>query len=304
MKTGLILSGGGAKGAFQVGALDYLINEKKVDFDIICGVSVGALNASMVAQGDSNTLKKLWLEIKSPRDIFRQRLFGVLGGLFGADSVYSNRPLWKKIDQYVDPEKIRKKGKELRIGTVSLQTGEYISVNQNFPDLKKWILASTSIPVTFEPINLDKKQVIDGGVREITPLSTAIELGAERIFVILASPTNVRHHPDKEYRSLMEIGVRSLDIVLAEVCANDLRIAEMVNANIRSWNAVKKKVESSGHRVKDFFQGIDFIHDKHREIEFIDIIPEEEIIGTLEFNPGNIRQAISAGYAEAKKVFP
>jgi len=304
MKTGLVLSGGGAKGAFQVGALDYLINEKKVNFEIVCGVSVGALNASMVAQGDFNTLKKIWLEIKSQRDIFRERLFGILGGLFGADSVYCNRPLWKKINLYVNPEKIKNSGKELRVGTVSLQTGEYISVNQHFPDLKKWILASTAIPVTFEPMNLKGEQFIDGGVRDITPLSTAIELGAERIFVILASPVNVRQHPEKEYRSLMEIGVRSLDIVLAEVCANDLRIAEMVNANIRSWNKLKKKVETLGYRLKDFYDGIDFIHEKHREIEFIDIIPEEEIIGTLEFNPGKIRQAISAGYSEAKKVYP
>lgn len=303
MKTALVLSGGGAKGAFQVGALDYLINEKKVNFDIVCGVSVGALNASMVAQGDYDTLKEIWLGIKSTGDIFHQRLFGILGRLFGADSIYTNRPLWKKIDRYVNPEKIRSSGRELRIGTVSLQTGEYILVNQDFPDLKKWILASTAIPLTFEPIELDGKQVIDGGIREITPLSTAIHLGAERIFVVLASPTNVQKS-EKEYRSLMEIGVRSMDIILAEVCANDLRIAQMVNANIRCWNELKKRVDKSGHRIKDFYEGINFIHEKHREIELIGIIPEEEIISTLEFNPAKIRQAITAGYAEAKKVFP
>jgi len=303
MKTALVLSGGGAKGAFQVGALDYLIKEKGINFEIICGVSVGALNAAMVAQGDFDLLRKIWLEIKSEKDIFRQRFFGILSGLFGVESVYTNRPLWKKIDQCVDPEKIRNSGKEFRVGTVSLQTGEYISVNQNFPDLKKWVLASAAIPVTFEPIRLKGEQIIDGGVRDITPLSTAIELDAERIFVILASPTNVKWI-EKEYKSLMEIGVRSLDIVLAEVCANDLRIAKMVNADIRSWNELKKKVESSGYRIKDFYRNIDFIHEKHREIELIDIIPEEDIIGTLEFNPEKIREAITAGYEEAKKIFP
>lgn len=303
MKTALVLSGGGAKGAFQVGALDYLINEKKVDFEIICGVSVGALNASMVAQGDFNTLKEIWLGIKSTRDIFRQRLFGFLGAFFGADSVYCNRPLWKKIDRYVDPEKIKKSGRELRVGTVSLQTGQYISVDQNYLEFKKWILASTAIPVTFEPIELKNQQFIDGGVRDITPLSTAINLGAERIFVILASPTNVRQE-NKEYRRLIDIGVRSLDIVLAEVCANDLRIAEMVNANIRSWNELKKRVQSRGNKVEELYQNIGFIHEKHREIAFIKIIPEEEIIGTLEFNPQKIRQAMNLGYSEAKKVYP
>ncbi|HCJ67658.1 MAG TPA: hypothetical protein DHV62_10190 [Elusimicrobia bacterium] len=303
MKTAVVLSGGGAKGAFQVGALDYLINEKKIDFEIICGVSAGALNASMVAQGDFNTLKKIWQEIKSHRDIFHQRLFGILGGLFGADSVYCNRPLWKKIDCYVDPEKIRNSGKELRIGTVSLQTGEYISVNQNYPDLKRWILASTAIPVTFEPINLDREQIIDGGVREITPLSTAINLGAERIFVILAASTNVRQE-NKEYRRLIDIGVRSLDIILAEVCANDLRIAEMINANIRSWNELKKRAENLGNKTEELYKNINFIHEKHREIEFIEIAPEEEVIGTLQFRPEKIGAAISAGYAEAKKVYP
>jgi len=302
-KTALVLSGGGAKGAFQVGALDYLINEKGIDFDIVCGVSVGALNAAMVAQGDFEVLKKIWLEINSYRDIYCERLLGFLGGLFGADSVYSNHPLWNKIDRYIDPEKIRKSGKELRIGAVSLQTGQYISVNQTFPDLKRWVLASTAIPLTFEPMELKGQQVIDGGIREITPLSTAIDLGAERVFVILASPVNIRQ-TTKKYKSLMEIGVRSLDIILAEVCAYDLRIAEMVNANIRSWNELKKRVESSGYRIKDFYKGIDFIHEKHREIEFIGIIPEEEIISTLEFNPTKIREAIAHGYEEAKRAYP
>ena len=51
-RLALVLSGGGAKGAFQVGALQHLIEDRGLDFTIVAGVSTGALQAAMVAQGD------------------------------------------------------------------------------------------------------------------------------------------------------------------------------------------------------------------------------------------------------------
>ncbi len=291
------------KGSFQVGVLDYLLNEKKMDFDIICGVSVGSLNASMVAQGDFSKLLEIWQGINSDRDIYMKKFLGILGGLFGSQSMYSNKPRWRKIDKYVDPDKIKKSGKELRIGTVSLQTGKYISVDQNHEDLKKWILASTAIPIAFRPPLINNEQIVDGGIRDITPLSTAIDLEAEEIIVILSSPTTISYTPE-HYKNLIYIGIKSLEIILAEIYENDLKVAEKVNKTVRLWKKVKQWAKSLKESGNYLYEDMDFPYGQHKEVKIIKIMSEKQVIDTLEFNPTKIREAIRYGREEAQKVIP
>jgi NTE family protein len=298
-KTALVLSGGGAKGSFQVGVLDYLLNEKKMDFDIICGVSVGSLNASMVAQGDFPKLLELWEGIKSNRDIYKKKFLGVLGGLFGSRSMYSNELLWEKINKYIDPDKIRKRGKELRIGSVSLQTTKYISINQNNKDLKKWILASTSIPIAFQPPFINNEQIVDGSVRDITPLSTAIKLGAEKIVVVLASPAEMSYNP-KRYKNLIYIGIRTLEILLAEIYENDLKVSKKVNDSVRLWKKIKDRLKDGDNLSEE----MDVSFNKYREVEVITIMPGKQVIDTLVFNPVKIRVSICYGNEMAQNIIP
>ena len=71
-RRALVMSGGGAKGAFELGAIDYLVNDLKLDFDVISGVSTGSLNAAMLAQGRGyeglkaqlRDLKREWFNLK------------------------------------------------------------------------------------------------------------------------------------------------------------------------------------------------------------------------------------------------
>ncbi len=63
----LVLSGGGARGAFEAGVVTALADEER--FDIVCGTSIGALNGSIVAQGDTGSLRDIWREIASRRVI-------------------------------------------------------------------------------------------------------------------------------------------------------------------------------------------------------------------------------------------
>ena len=90
MKRALVLSGGGVHGAFEAGAIDYLINNLKLDFQIFFGASVGALNAAILSQSNhhqelcqqAKLLKQLWLEIKNNHDIYQTNPLGVLGLFF------------------------------------------------------------------------------------------------------------------------------------------------------------------------------------------------------------------------------
>ena len=74
-RRALVLSGGGAKGSFQIGAMEELIFNRGLDFEILCGVSVGALNASFLAQALFDPIHPCLLYTSpSPRDLSTSRM--------------------------------------------------------------------------------------------------------------------------------------------------------------------------------------------------------------------------------------
>ena len=81
----IVLSGGGAKGAFQVGVLDELITNRGVKIDIAVGTSTGSIQALAVAQDDIPKLLQLWLGLKNNSDIYVKKPLGVAGGILGAE---------------------------------------------------------------------------------------------------------------------------------------------------------------------------------------------------------------------------
>src|SRR2546423_11167142 len=87
MRRALVLSGGGAKGSWQVGACHHLIAERGLWFDVIAGVSAGAVNAATLAQAhdpdelatELEHLRSVWLGLRGSHDVYRRRWLGALG---------------------------------------------------------------------------------------------------------------------------------------------------------------------------------------------------------------------------------
>src|SRR5712672_1048562 len=177
----LVMSGGGAKGAFQVGALRHLIKDLGLDFQVIAGVSTGSLSAALLAQGKGpeglieqyDRLESLWLSIRSNDDIYKKRFLGKLLLLFFRDSIYSSEPLRKKLSDSVNLEKLHTSGKELRIGSVCFETGAYRTASQEDDAIREWTLGSSSMPLMFPPVRIGASTAVDGGVRNVTPLGDA-----------------------------------------------------------------------------------------------------------------------------------
>src|SRR3546814_11802094 len=88
----IVLSGGGAKGAFQVGVVHELVVNRGVRLDIVAGVSTGAIQALGVAQDDVPALLDAWLGIRGNRSIYKTRPLGVVGGLLGEAALYAPGP--------------------------------------------------------------------------------------------------------------------------------------------------------------------------------------------------------------------
>ncbi|MEL6652375.1 MAG: patatin-like phospholipase family protein [Bacteroidota bacterium] len=109
MKRALVLSGGGANGAFQYGALKYIEEEIKptipnFNYDVIAGVSVGAINAVMVAMHKFYGLDKIWNSPNLEKLIYRGKLevFQLMRRLLSQErSILDNTPLFNLLQRYV-----------------------------------------------------------------------------------------------------------------------------------------------------------------------------------------------------------
>lgn len=207
MKRALVLGGGGARGAFQVGMLEELVLHRGLDFQILRGVSVGALNAAFLAQaptaGDSlanlqakvRELSALWREdIEGNHSVYAHRAGGFAALAAGADSLYTVEPLKKLIERHLDLQALRRSGRDFAVGTVSLVSGRYQEWRPEDPQFLAKLVASTAIPVVFPYVDTGKDVLVDGGVRDITPLGSAFATDAEEMYVLLTS--RVEPNPD------------------------------------------------------------------------------------------------------------
>jgi predicted acylesterase/phospholipase RssA len=231
----LVLSGGGAHGAYQVGVLRALVEGGIEDYKLICGISVGALNAAFLAQYPIgqldkavNELAKFWRGINT-KSIYNTRTFGVLSALW-SESVFDSRPLQKMVRSMFDGQKIQESGRLLRIGAVCWETGEYRSVTEATEPLVEWILASSSYPVFFLPVEIDGLAWSDGGLRHVTPIEDAFSTGAREIDAIVCE--NTKHiglwSTDKQ-NALPGYFERGFSVVMKELAKNDLECVGVGN---------------------------------------------------------------------------
>lgn len=279
----LVLSGGGSKGAYQAGAISYLMGEEGIRYDAFCGVSVGAINSAQMAQYKDEEVKKgvtellsFWQKISTDQ-VYKPWFFGKLASLW-RPSVYNSKPLWSYIKQKFDPDKVVKSGKLLRVGAVSMDSGEYKVFSEEDPDLLEAILASSAYPVMFLPLKFKGDLWSDGGIRNVTPLCSAFNLGADSADVIMCQPENYKFSPLDKPNSCDNL-IRMLDIMTEEVVETDIKLA-------LAYNRIAELDPDSGK--------------KHMDIRIIR--PEKGLPGSsLNFDE-HIQEKINRGWDDAKKV--
>ena len=190
---GLVLDGGGARGAYQIGAWKAL-KEAGVKISAVAGTSVGALNGALICMDDLEKAEKIWSEMEFShvmsvdddwmRQFFQgeQKLGDILAelGRVFRDGGVDAAPLRKLIHENVDEEKIRGCGKEFFIVTFSLTDMKELELSvSDIPEgrLEDFLLASAYL-VGFknEPME-DGKRYIDGGIFNNVPADVLVEKG-------------------------------------------------------------------------------------------------------------------------------
>lgn len=315
----LVLGGGGAKGAFQVGALDYLVQACGLSFPLVTGVSVGALNGAILAQTPPDdlaraitTLKTIWLaEIRGTESVFLRRTLGA-GSIvmFGGDSLYDNTPLRRLVQRYLRPDDLRTSPVRFRLGRVSLQSGKYVEVDGTRLTVAD-LMASTAFPYYFPPEIIDGEAFADGGLRNIAPVETAFDLLREfapasaprTIFAVLASPVHVRPLSNIDQLSdALKVLERAIEILSAEAYEQDLRLADDARRHANAVTRVQEVLRAAGLPPEAAAQCLREAGVPAAGVpptELIRIEPAERILQYFDFSPEKIRQAMEHGYARA-----
>lgn len=228
MKTALILSGGGARAAYQVGVLkaiaELIPDTGHNPFQIICGTSSGAINAVKLATEADNfhqsvaNLERLWSNLES-RDVHHVGIRTILKGLLKLFasffhsgysegkplSILDNEPLYQllkrnvdmsRLDNMIDQEQLH----ALCIAALGYSSGHNISFIQGHESIEGWIsarrsgvktqlthdhiMASAALPAIFPSVRINREYFGDGALRQTAPLSSPLNLGAKKLFVI------------------------------------------------------------------------------------------------------------------------
>jgi NTE family protein len=234
-KRALVLSGGGSRGSYQVGVLKALSEQSHISWDSVHGVSVGSLNAAWLAMHTKTDqpacisgLINIWNSIESSLDIYEPWLplkLNYVSSMWKG-SLYTGKPLEKLINNFWDSSKLRESGIKLTVGCCSLSTLKYKDiVNSEVSDdsLKSYVLASTHVPIIFEPLFIDNELWIDGGLQHLIPLQAAIAENPDVIDVVLSSPVHDRHIDigGKENLSAPQVAIRSTMLITNQVLRTD-----------------------------------------------------------------------------------
>jgi len=226
----LVLSGGGSRGAWQAGVIKALADAGR-RWDVIAGVSVGALNAGLLAQFPKDLQAKaadqlldFWLGIQGNQSVYKRWFpFGRLHSLWKG-SLYDTSPLEKLVKANVDPLLYKTSGVKLIVGAVCLETGDYRAITGEEENIAEWILASSAFPAMFPPRKIDGGSWVDGGVRDITPVTDVVDMKPDEIDLVLTGDLDSGPgiFPSEKTKNVLNIALRTAFIMSDEVFNSDL----------------------------------------------------------------------------------
>jgi NTE family protein len=261
-KRGLVISGGGSKGAFAVGALEYLLADRGLTFDVVAGTSTGSLIAPFVLTDDLPLLIDLYTSVRQT-DILLGRPVAqsvALSALFGSvSSIYDSAPLWYMLNRHLTPARMTillESGRQLFITAVSLQTAQvvyffcgpepaartpsdapYVLARVSTKEqLASAILASADEPVFAPPVDIVARGApigpyVDGGVRNVFPARVVIDAGVDELYGIILSPED--DTIPGPYTNVLTILKRTMDLFCDEVASKDVWSTRLYNSAVK-----------------------------------------------------------------------
>jgi NTE family protein len=214
-----VLSGGASLGAVEVGMLAAL-RERGIRPDVIVGTSVGALNGAWLAghpDAPIDDLAKVWTALHRS-DVFPadapRGLFAFAGW---RRSFFDERPLRELIERHVSFPRLEDAPTPLHVVAVEVLTGRDVLLSSG-PAVDS-VLASAALPALFDPVEIDGVPYMDGGVANNTPISHAVALGIDRVWVLCAGHACALTEPPS---SALAMALHALSLLLHKQLAVDV----------------------------------------------------------------------------------
>jgi NTE family protein len=221
-RTAFVLSGGASLAAAQVGML-HALYERGIEPDFLVGTSAGALNAAFVASRPQTTatatkLGRIWRDLQR-EDVFPVSLTALVGGVYGRrDHLVPDRGLRALVRRHLEFGDLADAPIPVHAVAFDLTEGREVLLSEG-PAVDA-IAASASIPGVYPPVAMGESRLVDGGVVNNTPISHAIALGANRIYVLAAQ--HPCKPPERPAKSALDAAIYGLGLLVSSRLESDI----------------------------------------------------------------------------------
>ena len=236
--TALVLSGGGAKGAWEAGVAAALV-EAGVPVALVAGSSAGALNAAMIAAGRADRLEALWRGVDRDK-VYALRTPIVLAGLLPgwltllaldrAGSLLDAGPLRELIASTVEIDRIRASPVRLIVTATDLERRER-KVFDNATISVDALLGAAAVPGAFPAVEVDGAWLVDGGLTGRAPVLEALEAGVPvgRALVLMSYAPEERGRRPTTLRAAVE---EAFEMGMIHQIHRDAELARLKHAGV------------------------------------------------------------------------
>ena len=272
IEAGLVVEGGGMRGVYTAGVLDYFM-EKNLYFDDCYGVSAGACHISSYVSKQIGRSIKVTLDYINDKRYCSVNSLIKTGDMFGVEMLYDLIP--NKLELY-DYDTFNKfKGNFYSVVT-NCKTGkaEYIKIK----DMKKDIIAvraSSSLPLLSRIVEINGKEYLDGGITDSIPIKKSIKDGHKKNVVILTR--------DKTYRK------------------SKPKFLSLLKFKYKKYPNLVKAIEN---RYKIYNETLDFIEEEKAKNKVFIIQPKLPVkISRIEKDKDKLKELYDQGYEDAKEIY-
>ncbi len=251
-EVALVLSGGGAKGSYQVGVIKELLN-RGTKIDLVIGSSIGAFNGALLTEFINSglsyrqicaNLEEIWMEVNSFLTFnFGGLLKNILRPL-KIPSVFSNIGIKKLLNKYIPEERRFHHYTRCQLSVTGTNLDrkdlKIFDFNSEIP-VNQAVLASMTFPVAFPAVEIAGDHYIDGGALDNAPLKEAILWGARQIYVVFLTPIALIEGKEEERdrcKDFSALGVieEFIDLASNRLMYDDLKKAKKINQLLRILN--------------------------------------------------------------------
>lgn len=271
-QASLVLEGGGMKGIYTAGVLDFFL-DKGIEFSNCYGVSAGICHACSYLSRQKKRAYRIAVKYLKEKDYCSYYSLLKTGDLFGADFCYNRIPNELDIYNYEEFEKY--KGKAYAVVT-NIETGqpEYHRLLDMRKDIQ-WVRASCSLPLVSNNVEIDGAYYLDGGISDSIPIRKSIEDGNKKNVVVLTKHTGFVRKPSS-HMGLIKLRYHKYPMV----------------------------IENMKNRHEAYNETMEFLEEEEKKGNIFVIRPQyDSHLGRLEKDKRKLRALYKQGYKDAEQSY-